>query len=107
VLLVPSVREAGARVVAEALLNGVPPLVSNRGGLPEMCRGAGFVLPVDDHRSLDAWIDTLVPLMDDDERYQQESRRARTAASAYDRDVLRPQYDALFRSVLAHAVDAG
>ena len=35
VLLVPSLREPGARVVAEALLNGVPPLVSDRGGLPK------------------------------------------------------------------------
>ena len=40
-LLVPSVREAGARVVAEALLNGVPPIVSDRGGLPGNVRRCG------------------------------------------------------------------
>ena len=103
VLLVPSVREAGARVVAEALLNGVPPVVSDRGGLPEMCGGAGFVLPVDDASSLDAWIDTLVPLMDDDVKYQEESRKARAAAGAYHRDTLRPEYDAVFRKVLSYS----
>src|SRR3984885_15932856 len=47
VLLVPSVwEEPSGRVVAEALVNGVPPLVSDRGGLAESCNGAGFVLPL-------------------------------------------------------------
>ena len=45
VLLVPPVaEEASGRVVAEALVNSVPPLVSDRGGLAESCSGAGFVL---------------------------------------------------------------
>jgi len=48
VLLVPSVwEEPSGRVVAEALVNGVPPApppVSDRGGLAESRNGAGFVL---------------------------------------------------------------
>jgi glycosyltransferase involved in cell wall biosynthesis len=47
-LLVPSVApEASARVVAEALINGIPVLASERGGLPENCAGGGltFRLP--------------------------------------------------------------
>lgn len=101
VLLVPSLREAGARVVAEALLNGVPPIVSDRGGLPEMCNGAGRVLPVDEDRDVERWIEAILPLMDDEALYQEESAKARAAATVYDRDVLRPQYDAFFRAVLA------
>ncbi len=100
VLLVPSLREAGARVVAEALLNGVPPIVSDRGGLPEMCVGAGRVLSVSEEGSVDAWVETLIPLMDDDALYQSESRKALEAAAAFDREQLRPKYDAAFRRVL-------
>ena len=47
ILLVPSVGlESFGRVAAEALINGIPPLVSDRGGLPQTVRGAGRVLPL-------------------------------------------------------------
>jgi glycosyltransferase involved in cell wall biosynthesis len=36
--------ESGARVVIEAMLNGIPAVVSAHGGMPEMIRDAGFVL---------------------------------------------------------------
>lgn len=102
ILLVPSLQDAGPRVIAEALFNGVPPLVSDRGGLPEMCRDAGRVLGVDDSSSsIDAWIDAIVPLMDDDACYQRESARASEAGTTYDRELLRPRYDAYFRDRLA------
>ena len=51
VLLVPSAfHEPFGRVAAEALINGIPPLVSERGALPETVRGAGRVIP------LPAWL---------------------------------------------------
>ena len=47
ILLVPSVfREPFGRVAAEALINGIPPLVSDRGALPETVGDAGRVLPL-------------------------------------------------------------
>ncbi len=100
ILIVPSLAEPGARVVGEALINGVPPVVSDRGGLPEMCRGAGRVLPLVDDSSLDAWCTTLISLMDDDELYGTERAKAREAAAAFSPDVLRPRYDAYFRALL-------
>ncbi len=100
VLVVPSLAEPGARVVGEALVNGVPPVVSDRGGLPEMCHGAGRVLPLVDDHSLDAWCEALVRLMDDDDLYAAERQRALAAARAFDPDTLRPQYDAFFRGIL-------
>lgn len=100
VLLVPSQREAGARVVAESLLNGVPPIVSDRGGLPEMCRGAGYVLPVDDANDVDAWIDVVAPLMDDEGHYVAASARAAAAGRAYDRAILADAYDGYFRRLI-------
>ena len=46
ILLVPSLfPEPFGRVAAEALINGIPPLVSDRGALPETVAGAGRVLP--------------------------------------------------------------
>lgn len=100
VLLVPSIREAGARVVAEALMNGVPPLVSDRGGLPEMCGGAGRVLPVATDGDVALWMDALVALMDDEGLFAAQSQKARGAGARYAREALRPQYDAVFRQVL-------
>ena len=35
-------REPAGRVAAEAMPNGIPPLVSDRGRLPETCNGAGL-----------------------------------------------------------------
>ncbi|MFN7914583.1 MAG: glycosyltransferase family 4 protein [Vicinamibacterales bacterium] len=100
ILIVPSLAEPGARVVGEALINGVPPVVSDRGGLPEMCGGAGRVLPLVDDSSLDAWCTTLITLMDDDELYGAERAKALEAATAFSPDVLRPRYDAYFRALL-------
>jgi len=45
VLLAPSVEDPLGRVPCEALVNGIPPPVSDRGDLPEAGNGAGFVLP--------------------------------------------------------------
>ena len=45
VLLAPSVWwESGSRVLAEAMLNGIPSIVTNNGGSPEMVADGGFVL---------------------------------------------------------------
>ena len=54
ILLVPSVwEEPFGRVAAEAMINGIPPLVGNRGALPNVVGGdvgryggGGFVLPI-------------------------------------------------------------
>jgi glycosyltransferase involved in cell wall biosynthesis len=44
-LLAPSLWwESGGRVAAEAMLNGIPAIITDHGGMPEMVRGAGVVL---------------------------------------------------------------
>ena len=90
ILLVPSViAEAFGRVAAEAMINGIPALVSNRGGLPETVEEGGFVIPVPDDvteqtREAPAaevvrpWVDTICRLWDDEDAYA----RARIAARA-------------------------
>lgn len=112
-LLVPSVfAEPSARVVAEALYNGVPPLVSDRGGILESCLGAGFVLPLPTTltpetrvpvgpEAVAGWLEVIERLADDEAFYQAASARAAEAGRAYRPEVLGPRYVAFFEGVLA------
>jgi glycosyltransferase involved in cell wall biosynthesis len=114
VLLAPSLwHEPAGRVAAEALLNGIPPLVSDRGGLPETCNGAGFYLPIPpeitprvtrpvEPEVVEPWIELIARLEDDDEFYREEAERARVAGQLYHPDQLTPRYLEFFRSVVDH-----
>ena len=93
-LLVPTPgAEPFGRVAAEAMMNGIPPLVSDRGGLPEAVGAGGIVLPLPewlthaaDRLPTDAemspWFDTIVRLWDDDAAYATASAAAHQAAAA-------------------------
>ncbi len=113
VMLAPSVwEEPAGRVAAEAVINGVPPLVSDRGtGLAECANGAGFVLPlpadltVDTRKPVSAaavqpWIDVIERLCFDEPFYQAEVAKTRTAAEMYQRKHLQPKYVDFFRQTL-------
>jgi glycosyltransferase involved in cell wall biosynthesis len=111
VLLAPSVwAEPFGRVAAEALLNGVPPIVSDRGGLPEAANGGGFVLPLPASLTLETrmpvaatevapWLECMERLVDDD-FYAQASARARVAGEAYRPAMVAPRYVEFFERVL-------
>ncbi|MBS1830783.1 MAG: hypothetical protein JST93_36140 [Acidobacteria bacterium] len=111
-LLVPSVwEEPSGRVAAEALVNAVPPIVSDRGGLEESCNGAGFVLPLPGDLTMETrkpvaaeavepWLETIERLCFDDEEYQRQAAKAKQAASMYSRQNLTPRYAAFFKNVL-------
>ncbi len=111
-LLAPSLwQEPAGRVAAEAMLNGIPPLVSDRGGLPETCNGAGFCLTIPPHITpaqrvpvhkeiVGPWIDLIIRLAEDDEFYEEESRRALEASSIYRPENLAPRYVEYFRNIL-------
>jgi glycosyltransferase involved in cell wall biosynthesis len=111
-LLVPSLwQEASGRVAAEAVINGIPPLVSDRGGLAETCNGAGFTLPIPpeitpqyphpvDPETVEPWIDLITRLEDDQDFYREESERARQAGRIYHPDNLAPRYVDFFRGVI-------
>ena len=112
ILLVPSVwEEPSGRVVAEALVNGVPPLVSDRGGLAESCNGAGFVLPLPPDltvrtkrpvpaEAVEPWIDVISKLAFDEPFYQAAVARTREAARMYDRAELAQKYVAFFEQTM-------
>lgn len=110
-LLAPSVwEEPSGRVASEALLCGVPPIVSDRGGLPETCLGAGFVLPLPsdltpstrvpvEKEAVRAWLDVVVRLADDDAFYESSCAAAREAGKAYAPAALAPTYRTYFREM--------
>jgi glycosyltransferase involved in cell wall biosynthesis len=88
-VLVPSLWwESGSRVVAEAMLNGVPGLVTNRGGLPELLGDGGVIvtLPEVYHKkpyskllpqdALAALTRTIEQFYDNEEGYQSMVREA-------------------------------
>jgi NAD(P)-dependent dehydrogenase (short-subunit alcohol dehydrogenase family)/glycosyltransferase involved in cell wall biosynthesis/acyl dehydratase len=102
ILLVPSLwAEAFARIVAEAMLRGIPVLASNVGGLPEAKLGVDYVLPVrqieryekqvDEKmnpipvvpgQDVGPWLEALRELIENRDRYKEVSKASREAAHA-------------------------
>jgi glycosyltransferase involved in cell wall biosynthesis len=108
-LVVPSVfHEPFGRVAAEAMINGIPALVSDRGALPETVGDGGIVLPVPvwmephgrlvpDVAEVRPWFDAVTRLWDDGAAYQRAATAARTTAQLlYDEASLRRRHAAFF-----------
>jgi glycosyltransferase involved in cell wall biosynthesis len=108
-VLVPSLcRENAALVAREALLNGIPVLASDRGGLPETLGDAGFVFAVPERctpasdevptaREVAPWIAAIERLWDDPAFEQAHRERALAEARRWDDAVLADRYTAFFR----------
>ena len=97
-LLVPSIwEEPFGRVAAEAMINGIPPLVSDRGSLPDVlggdfrAGGGGRVLPVPEwmtpdttqlptEQELEPWYEAVSELWDSSDLYASMAARARVIA---------------------------
>ena len=118
VLLVPSVwAEPFGRVAAEAMINGIPPIVGNRGALPQVVGGdfanggGGRVLPIPDwmtpettdvpsEQEIEPWYEAVCALWDDLALYQSIATRARQIAEErYSEDVLLKQHVDYFTSL--------
>jgi glycosyltransferase involved in cell wall biosynthesis len=120
-LLVPSVwEEPFGRVAAEAMINGIPPLVSNRGSLPHVVAGdassggGGRVLPVPDwmtpntsrlpsEQEIEPWFEAVCALWDDAGRYDALAARAKALAQTrYSESVSRRRHVDYFTSLNPH-----
>jgi len=111
VLLAPSMEEPLGRVPCEALANGIPPLLSGRGGLPEAVNGARFVLPLPPGYTIAAkqplepadarpWIEVIERLYDDEAFYHQQCEHGREASKVYLPENLAPKYVQFFRNLV-------
>jgi glycosyltransferase involved in cell wall biosynthesis len=103
--------ESFCRVAAESLINGIPVLASNRGGLPETLEEAGFLFDIPAQytpqtrlvptaEEVAPWIDTILRLWDDEEFYQQERRRCLAAAEAWRPERLLARFEEFFDSAI-------
>lgn len=95
VLVAPSLWwESSGRVLAEAMLNGIPALITNRGGMPEMIGNAGiaFDFPEECYKEpyqhllsddeLQPLVDAVITFFDDENLYQDYVARARQVGEA-------------------------
>ncbi len=89
VLIAPSLWwESSGRVLAEAMLNGIPALITNRGGMPEMVGNAGAVFDFPEvcyeepyqhlisDEELQPLFDSTLAFFDDEALYQEYVKRA-------------------------------
>ena len=82
ILLLPSLwEEASARVIREAMINGIPVIASNTGGTKEIVGKGGIVIK--DYLDINKWI-TEIKKFDDEEYYSNFSAIARKEASKFD-----------------------
>lgn len=73
-LMVPYRVDNRPRVVLEAQANGIPVVVSHLPALIEAVGDGGVSVPLDD---IDAWVETIEAIWNDDERYAHFARAAR------------------------------
>ncbi len=110
-LLMPSLwNESFGLVAAEAMLNGIPVLASNRGALPETIGDAGLLFDIParytpETRDLPTaeevapWVEAIIRLWDDAGEYEHWSRAARERARQWHPDRLAPIYREFFGSI--------
>ena len=110
ILLMPSLMENAALVAMEAMLNGIPVLASNRGGLPETIGNAGFLFDIPSRytaetreiptaEEVEPWIETIIRLWDDAAEHDRWGRAARERARQWHPDRLAPVYREFFSSI--------
>jgi glycosyltransferase involved in cell wall biosynthesis len=111
VCLLPSVWWENQPLVAvEAMVNGIPVIGSDRGGIPETLGSAGIVLPIPDRftqatrtlptaEEVEPWVEAVIRLWDDPAFYEEHRRRAFDEARRWDPEVLEPRYVEFFRDL--------
>ncbi len=113
VCLLPSVWWENQPLVAvEAMINGIPVIGSDRGGIPETLGDAGIILPLPDRitqatrmlptsEEVEPWVQAVIRLWDDTEYYEEQRRRALVEARRWDPEVVGPQYVEFFKNLKA------
>ena len=99
-LLLPSQTESFGLVALEAMASGVPVVASDVGGLPEVVEHGvtGFLAPMGD---VDKMAEYVVHILSDCATCKAFSRAARERAALFDYHDIVPQYEAVYRRVLA------
>jgi len=116
--LLPSLwRENQPLVAVEALVNGIPVIGSDRGGIPEVLGAAGIILPLPDRLTPAAgllptpeevapWIEAVIRLWDDAEFYEEHCRRVSAESRRWSPEILEPLYVRFFTGLIPHRRDS-
>ncbi|WP_169973287.1 glycosyltransferase [Tautonia rosea] len=111
VCLMPSLWWENQPLVAvEAMINGIPVIGSDRGGIPETLGDAGIVLPLPDRQTpstrtlptaeeVAPWVEAIIRLWDDPGFFEEHRRRAREEARRWDAEVLEAGYSRFFSEI--------
>jgi glycosyltransferase involved in cell wall biosynthesis len=110
-VLMPSLWwESFGRVAAEAMINGIPVLASNRGALPEILFGSGFLFDIPPWYSPETrliplpeevapWVETILQLWDDPVLYEYARHRSFEAAEYWRPERVLPLYEEFLHRV--------
>lgn len=98
--LLPSEIESFGLAALEAMVNGVPVISTNTGGLPEVNKQAfsGYLSEVGDIEEMGQ---NAINILKDDQTLQKFKENARNQARIFDIDVVVPLYEDLYKKALA------
>ena len=97
----------------EAMVNGIPVIGSDRGGLPEALGAAGLVLPLPerltpsgrilpDSEEVGPWVEEIVRLWDDADRLGVHREKSLTESQRWSPEMIEPLHIKFFREVGRH-----
>jgi len=101
-------------VAVEAMINGIPVIGSNRGGIPETLGQSGYALPLPDlltpvskilpsAEEVESWVETVIRLWNDRDLYREQSARAKNESERWRPERVRPLYAKFFREARLQA----
>jgi len=107
ILIMPSFMENAGLVAMEAMLNGIPVLASNRGGLRETVGDGGFLFDIPARytpetrgiptaEEVGPWVETIIRLWDDAVECERWSQAARKRAERWRPQFVAPVYCEFF-----------
>ncbi|MDP5172671.1 MAG: N-acetyl-alpha-D-glucosaminyl L-malate synthase BshA [Bacteroidia bacterium] len=97
--LIPSENESFGLSALEAMACGMPVIASNAGGLPELVINGevGYTSAVGDVADM---AKNALSLLQDEEKWQQFSERARALASTFSPELIVDQYEAYYKEIV-------
>ncbi|MEX0448798.1 glycosyltransferase [Spiribacter sp. 221] len=114
-LLAPSLWwEAYGRVIAEAHMNGIPTIATNRGGLPEATGNGGFLIDLPDacysspykeipsDRKLMEIINLITQLHDNEDEFNRMQAHAKEAGTRHNLEKKGKMLEKILNSIMEH-----
>ena len=99
--LLPSEKESFGLAALEAMVNGVPVISSNTGGLPEVNKQgfSGYLSEVGD---VDSMAKNAIHILSDEQRLNQFKLNAKEMALKFDTDSVIPMYEEIYRKAASN-----